>query len=317
MQIRQVIIPYQLIAGDDNLSFSVFLLPAQRPQDSGHIFLGHFRIRAQLKLPTDILRVVQQNTAGRFQVPPGPSGLLNVIFQGTGDIIVQHEPDILLVDAHAKGIGGTYYGYLALHKSVHDVTLFLWIEPRMKCLGFETLMMKKIPDFMGLVTGRRINNNARRFMGPFKHFRYDLMCFFRFLRTGNGNHFKGKVFPFHTARIQKQILIQGLLKVALDFLDNACLGGSGEAEHGRHRLVLLLTKLPDKPPRIKVVGSEIVPPFGQAMSLIKYPRPDFPLPQYIPNTHGAELLGRQVKNSGIAQPNSFKYLTPFRRGLKP
>ena len=49
---------------------------------------------------------VEQDAIAWITVPPGTAALLVIAFQGLGHIVMDHEPDIRLVDAQAEGDGG-------------------------------------------------------------------------------------------------------------------------------------------------------------------------------------------------------------------
>ena len=51
--------------------------------------------------------VVKQDAVGHVPISAGPPGLPVVLFHGLGQKAVDHVPHIRLMDAHAKGYGGT------------------------------------------------------------------------------------------------------------------------------------------------------------------------------------------------------------------
>ena len=64
---------------------------------------------------------IQQGTPGGLTVAPGASGLLIIAFQVLRHIIMDDEPHVGLVDAHAKGIGGHHH----LHTVIEEIVLIL------------------------------------------------------------------------------------------------------------------------------------------------------------------------------------------------
>ena len=57
----------------------------------------------QYKMFVKVGIIVQDIAAGlEMRVPAGPSRLLHIIFQRIGDVIMNHQADILLVHAHSE-----------------------------------------------------------------------------------------------------------------------------------------------------------------------------------------------------------------------
>ena len=93
-----------------------------------------FRHGTQLELGLDILLAVEEDALGILGIPPGPAGLLDVVFERTGDIRVDHQPDIVLVDPHAEGVGGADDLRLAADEIILDPPFFRRLQPGMKGL---------------------------------------------------------------------------------------------------------------------------------------------------------------------------------------
>ena len=55
-----------------------------------------------------VLGVVEDDGVGFLSVASGPSGFLEVGFDGVGQVDVYDEADVWLVDAHAEGVGGDH-----------------------------------------------------------------------------------------------------------------------------------------------------------------------------------------------------------------
>ena len=75
-------------------------------QKLGVLVVGFRKILAvQQKLVDDhILRRKEQNALGRKPIAPGAACLLVIILHALGHIVVQHEPHVGFVDAHAEGV---------------------------------------------------------------------------------------------------------------------------------------------------------------------------------------------------------------------
>ncbi len=74
----------------------------------------------------------KQEKALRLQsVPAGPADLLVIVFHAFGQIIMEHEPDIGLVDAHAKGDGGHHDPHVIPDEFGLETVPVRIIKPRM------------------------------------------------------------------------------------------------------------------------------------------------------------------------------------------
>ena len=76
------------------------------------------RTRRHAELILHILRCVEQHATRRIPVAAGAARLLQVVFQRSRDIGVNHQPHIGLVDAHAEGIGGHDYPQLTADEAL-------------------------------------------------------------------------------------------------------------------------------------------------------------------------------------------------------
>ena len=68
-------------------------------------FTADFPLLPHAVVHLPIARIEQQAARGRTAVPPRATSLLVVILERAGMQVMQHEPDVWLVDPHAKGIG--------------------------------------------------------------------------------------------------------------------------------------------------------------------------------------------------------------------
>ena len=69
---------------------------------------------------------VKNNTFWWFLVSSSSSNLLNVIIETLWHAIMDDEPYILLIDAHAEGNCGNNYIYLLIHPAVLDLLSFFF-----------------------------------------------------------------------------------------------------------------------------------------------------------------------------------------------
>ena len=106
-----------------------------------------------------------------------------------------------------------------------------------------------------------------------------------------------------------------LTEVIGDLRLNVRLGGGRQAQHRRHGLLSGL--LPDEPAHVAVVRPEVMPPLGQAVSLVQHPGPDLPLVQGAAERYAAQLLRRDQENAGVPQPHPVQRIGPLWHGQQP
>ena len=77
---------------------------AQGLQDALDFVPSEPETRRQPELALYVVRRVQQHATGRLLVAAGTAGLLQVVLQGSGNVGVNHQAHVRLVNAHAKGV---------------------------------------------------------------------------------------------------------------------------------------------------------------------------------------------------------------------
>ena len=87
-------------------------------------------------------------------------------------------------------------------------------------------------------------------------------------------------------------------------------GGGGKAAY-RCGAAVFPAVFGDEFDRIQVIGSEIVPPFGQAVRLIEYPAVDLTLGNGGNETVVAELFGGNQQDADVAQCGFVQYFGAF------
>ena len=94
--------------------------------------------------------VAIQHIAARAEarVAPGPAGLLHVVLQGVRYVVVHHEADILLVNAHPKGRRGHDGTHPPVHESILVGNLFLRFHPPMKRQCLVTIPAELLGQFL-------------------------------------------------------------------------------------------------------------------------------------------------------------------------
>ena len=86
-------------------AFHIDILLAARPGKPGKLY--------------DILDIIEQQSVGRCSVPTGTSYLLIVILNALGQIIMDYETHIPLINTHAEGNGSANH----LHSVIEEILL--------------------------------------------------------------------------------------------------------------------------------------------------------------------------------------------------
>ena len=103
-------------------------LPPREPRAGRH---------AELALHV-VLRV-KQNAPRSLLVPSGAARLLEIVLQRAGDVGVDDQAHVRLVDAHPEGVGGDNGLQVAADETLLDVLLGLRGQPRMVVVRIHVL----------------------------------------------------------------------------------------------------------------------------------------------------------------------------------
>ena len=203
----------------------------------------------------DIAAGEEQDAVRPFAVPACPACFLIIGLQAFRHIVVDHEADIGLVDAHAEGVGG--------HHDLHPVKLeviltlgpFLVAEPCVVAGGVVAVKRQVAAHPLHPGTGGAVDNAA--FAPPLSQQRPEGGGFFC---GGHGLHLKVEV-----GSVEAGDDGAGRLKTQLggDVPAHRLSGGGGEgADHGTAR------ELCQKVRDLAVAGPEILPPLGDAVGFV-------------------------------------------------
>ncbi len=83
--------------------------------------------------------VKHEATSLKMRVASGAPGLLYIIFQGTGNVIVNHESHVLFVHSHAESRGGDNDAHLVCHESVLIGNFFVSLHFSVERQSLETI----------------------------------------------------------------------------------------------------------------------------------------------------------------------------------
>ena len=102
-----VVLAEDLPGGGDHLAAQALLAVevAQRSQDAMDFAPGEPRARRHPELALHVVLRVEQHAARRLAVASGAARLLEIVFQRSGDVGMDDQPHVRLVDPHAEGVG--------------------------------------------------------------------------------------------------------------------------------------------------------------------------------------------------------------------
>ena len=93
---------------------------------------------------------------------PARACLLDVVFQGAGNVGVNDQPHVRLVDAHAEGVGGGDGAQVAGDEAVLDVFLGFRRHGAVEESGLKALLLEELGDFLGLAAGGAVDDGPAR-----------------------------------------------------------------------------------------------------------------------------------------------------------
>ena len=117
-------------------------------------------MRRQAELPLHIVRGVEQHAAGPVSVPTGAPGLLQVVLQGAGNVGVNHQAHVRLVDAHAEGVGGDDHSRVAFNELLLHGLLDLRRQAGVEVFRSDLLAAQETGDFLAAAARRAIDDSA-------------------------------------------------------------------------------------------------------------------------------------------------------------
>ena len=146
--------------------------------------------------------------------------------------------------------------------------------------------------------------------GPIRQYLMDVGELGPSLRVGTttNSRLARRAPPSKTLQLDAQLLPEVLDDVVL----HAGLGGGGEAQDGRRKIITGL--LPDEASHVAVVGAEVVAPTGETVGLVQHPAADFPLLQGPAQGDAAQLFRRDQQDAGVAQSYPLQCVGAFRHG---
>ena len=198
---------------------------------------------------------VEQDAAGRFAVPPGTARLLIVAFQVLGHVVVDDKPDVGLINAHAKGVGGHH----DLDTVIEEIVLVFPADLRVQ-LGVvgcrpDTPALEQAGRLVHLFGGAAIDD-ARMVALP-----QDIIQQDTGLLAGQGT--AGLKIEVGAVKACRHLIgvFQG--QMGADVIPDVSRGGGRERPH--HRAA---GQAVHKGFDAQVAGAEILPPLADAVGLV-------------------------------------------------
>ena len=217
------------------------------------------------------------------------------------------QPDIGLVDPHAKGVGRSDHPQLAGAKRLLHITLAVRGKACVKEIRGQPLPFQELCHFFRRAACGTIDHGAGcpfgRQVGLDRG--QDIGQLGRLLRR---QHRKGQVGAHRPAIEQHQIDPEAGVEMVADVAHHLGLGRGGQAQDGCRGIA---RELLDEAADIAVIRPEIVPPFADAMRLVQHPKANLALVQHRSDRRRAQLFGRDQQHRCIAHPHLFQRIVAF------
>ena len=248
---------------------------------------------------------------GRLLIAPGASGFLDVVFQRSRCIEVDHQPHIGFVHAHAEGVGRGDDAPAASDELLLHRTLDVGIQAAVEVGAVDPGLLEKVGDrFGGLLLGAEDDDPALFAQRLFQQAQH-------LTELGLGRNrvdLVDQIVPAHAAFEPVEFQTQPLAEVRGDVVDDIGLGGGGEAEDRR---AMVLLRGPDELGDVEIVGPEVVTPLRQTVRLVEDPGGDLAVTERLSEGRTAELLGGDEDQPQIAQPQLVEHGAALDGGQHP
>ena len=103
---------------------------------------------------------MEQDAAGGLAVATGAPGLLNVVLERAGDVGVDDETNVGLVDPHAEGVRCRYDAEVAVREPLLRLQLGFRPQSRMVVAGRVALLLQEDRHPLGRASRRAIDDRA-------------------------------------------------------------------------------------------------------------------------------------------------------------
>ncbi len=232
----------------------------------------------------DIARAEQQEAFAGQAIAARAASFLIIAFDVFGQIVVDDEADVRLVDPHAEGDGRADHAHVVAQKQFLVFGTLPRGESGVVRPGRHALFGQSLGHALGGFAALAINDAA--FPGPsadvFEHL---------LVRPGLGLHAIGEIGPVETGDVTARLAQAQLLE---DVGPDA-FGGRGGERHQRHfREEIAQAR------ELAVLGPEIMSPFADAMRLVDGDELGLPAPQVVEKTGKHQPFGRGIEQTKLA-----------------
>ena len=253
--------------------------------------------------------VIVENITVRLQggIPPSPSGFLHIILQGAGDIIMDHQPDILLIHPHAKGGGGHHDLDLIAEEGLLVGDLVPGIHLPVEGSGRKSIPRQPGRQPPGSLGARHVDDGRTGLLGD-QAAKGGIFLLLRLL-VKDGIM---QVFPGGIGSKKDKFLIQLPLEIVTDITDDLLLSRGSKARN-RNKLPVpfLLLQLPDKIPDIEIIHPKVLAPGREAMSLVDDKSNNIAGQEQLFYGSGPQLLRGNIEKGCRPICHTFQGIGPF------
>ncbi len=278
-------------------------LSAQESQDFDDVLRGKARARRQSELDLDVLLVVEQDALRVALVAARAAGFLQVVLDGAGDLGMDHEPHVGLVDTHAERVRRGDHAQVPADERLLHRFLHLGRQARVEMAAGPAVRAQKRGDRLGALAARGEHDGAA--VAPGELVDEDLLDQHQLVLLADGNDLVVQVRPLVTAGEAPQLDAEDVVKVAFQVRDDVELRGRGEARDLRQIVAVALV---NEARRIQVIGAKVVAPLRQAMRLVEDPGGDVAIANRLAKPGIAQLLGRDEQDADVAEPDAVEHV---------
>ena len=259
-------------------------------------------------LALDVVGDVEQHAAGGGPVASGAPGLLQVILERAGDVGVDDQPHVGLVDAHAEGVGRGDDAQRAGNEGLLGFLLGLRWQLGVVRRGGQPLVAEKARELFGLLARGAVGDGAAADL------RRQVLLdqaghLLELFRHGGLDDVELEVLALRAAVQRAHLDAQLLAEMADDVGDDFRLGGCRQTlDQGQVTARCILRRLADEAGDVAVVRAKVLPPLRQAVRFVENPGADFALRQHLAHAAIAQLFRGDEQDADVAQPHAFEHV---------
>ena len=272
--------------------------------------------RRQAELPLDVIWRMEEYATRRPLVAAGAARFLQVVFQGAGDVGMNHHAHVRFVDAHAEGVGRDDHPQCAVDETLLDGLLRFRQEPGVEIVRGDVLGAEKFRHLPGRSARGAIDDRSagrlRRQVG-----RQNLMNMGELFPARRRHDNEIEIGPSGAAVEDSEGDTQIVPKIGNDLLLHVGFGRGCEAQHRRIHGVFAHGVFANETGHVAVVGPEIVSPLREAMRFVEHPRADLALLECPAHGSAAELLRRDDEDARVPEAHPVERRGPLGEGEQP